>query len=222
MDPKILPDNYEAFGPIIRHDGKIWLNDSRQAKWFLYSANGGLEDSDYFYEHTPIEACMRGDGTLFIAYDDQTVEQYYASDWTNSHIRYEFEGDVVDMILDGDNTVYFCYLNENNSKYLWKSVLDDPYLTSVSGIDTGIPSDLCDPEYGVDMAIGEGGKLIFLHEKGWLSVFQGSPYWHITPGNIVLHKFEIPGQERIPPGKERIPPGQAKPKPPKPEKPVKQ
>jgi len=221
MDSKIEPGDYEVFGPIIRHDGKIWLNDARQPKWFIYGGGGILVDSDYFYGHTPVAACMRGDGTFFLAFDDQEVEQYYSSDWTDVHMRYEFDGDLVDMILDGDDTVYFCYLNGNNSAYLWKSVLDDPYLTSVHGIDTGIPANLCDPEYGVDMAIGEGGKLLFLHEKGWLSVFQGSPPWSIKPGYIILHKFEIPGLERTPPGEERTPPGLEKPKPPKGKKPPK-
>jgi hypothetical protein len=155
---------------------------------------------------------------LFIAYDDQSAVQYYSSDWTNEHITYQYEGPLVDMLCDGDGTVYFCYLSEDGGSYLWRSLLDDPYLTSIYGVDTGIPSDLCDPEYGVDMAIGEGGKLIFLHEKGWLSVFQGSPMWTTMPGILDLGRImQPPGQVRKPPGLQ-IP---DKPKKPKKKKPPK-
>ena len=207
----------EIYGPILGTDNRIWLNDAMEAKWYIFDYNGNIVESDWFHGHSPVAACMRADGTLFIAYDDQSAVQYYSSDWTNEHITYQYDGALVDMICDGDGTVYFCYLSGDGDSYLWRSLLDDPYLTSIYGVDTGIPSYLCDPEYGVGMAIGEGGKLIFLHEKGWLSVFQGSPMWTTMPGILELGRMQPPGQVRKPPGLQ-IPPKPKKPKEKKPPK----
>lgn len=207
----------ETFGPILGTDNRIWLNDAMEARWYIIDYDGNIVESDWFHGHSPVAVCLRNDGALFIAYDDQSAVQYYSSDWTDEHITYQYEGPLVDMICDGDGTVYFCYLNENNSAYLWRSLLDDPYLTSVYGVDTGIPSDLCDPEYGVDMAIGEGGKLIFLHEKGWLTVTQGSSIWTTLPGVLELTPMLPPGQIRKTPGLQ-LPPKAKKPKEKKPPK----
>ena len=133
------------------------------------------------------------------------------------------EGSRFERIAQGliNSTYFVCFGKER--KYVLQRINEYVFPNSQAlshNLEQVLPH-LCDPDYGVDMAIGEGGKLVFLHEKGWLSVFQGSPYWHITPGNIVLHKFQIPGQEWTPPGKEIIPPGKAKPKPGKGKKPPK-
>lgn len=195
-EPKwFTPANMEIFGPIIGADGRVWVNDDTKPYWRVFNADGTEYKNGYWWDGLlPAAAAIDADGRLILALNNREVVFY--DDWDDSRLVFELPGNPVDVIVDGDGTTYMCYLNEEESEYLFKLVLDDPYLTTVSDIRTGIPSDLVDEEYDVEMAIVGGGRIAFLHEMGYLTVIQNSPLMtKINVGDILnkaMSKADIP------------------------------
>jgi hypothetical protein len=207
-----LAENMETFGPIIGADSRVWVNDDTKPYWWVFNADGTEYKSGYWWDGLlPTAAAINADGKLVLGFNNREVVVY--DDWDDRRIIHQLPGNPVDVIIDGDGTTYMCYFNENESEYLFKLVKDDPYLTTVSDIRTGIPSDLVDEDYDVEMAIVGEGRIGFLHETGYLTVIQSSPLlMNINIGDAMRKMMDKPD---IPPGLE------GKDKPDKPGKPIK-
>jgi hypothetical protein len=190
----------EDLGPIIGHDGRVWVNDPFNREFYIYNRDGTLYKLGSYdhlrpYYNPPTAACVGGDGRFYVAVFQDIV---CFDDWTNEVWRTTigYDRSIQDMIMGEDDTIYVLYIHmpqdgSDGVSYFHKWISLNPANgNTITELDIGVPE-----EYeggGGELAIGEDGKLLYLNHKGYLAVFSpGLPI--VTPGLI----REVPKSRRL-------------------------
>ena len=192
--------NYDKhmLGPIPGPDGRIWTSTKiwgdeglvtipgatpgsgkkstemkRGPVFVVVNADGTIyKYGKYANRSMPRIACLGGNGVLYIAFEDGTVAGYQDWDQLVGEWQTPAENGIHDMIMDKDNWIYIAYtayglLDLGKATYL--SVLHPLKGESKKTFKIEVPSEWVDSD--VELAIGEDGKLFYLHSAGYLKEY---------------------------------------------------
>jgi hypothetical protein len=115
---------------------------------------------------------MGGNGILYLAFEDGTVAGYQDWDQLVGEWKAPAENGIHDMIMDKDNWIYVAYtayglLDLGKATYL--SVLHPNTGNVKKTFKIDVPPEYVDSP--VELAIGEGRKLFYLHSSGYLKEY---------------------------------------------------
>ena len=137
----------------------------------------------------PRAVCMGGNGRFYMATQGEEIVCY--DDWDIEAWRVPLSGNssMLDMIMGGDDTVYVLYSTrlEDVRSIHWAS-FDPTDGSAIVDMDIEVPHQFIGALSG-ELAIGEGGKLIYLNSDGYLAVFSSlmqfrPPDHSYTPGGL--------------------------------------
>jgi hypothetical protein len=168
-------------------DGRVWLAIPEVGYAVVLDMNGAVYKE--FGGGIPLPGWMQGggvtaiaagsDGRVYMAHGPAAFagptigcyEDWDQSVWTAS---FPLGSTIHDVILDSENRIYVCYLHAEdpaNYSYRWKCLNPNDGSTIYTEVDTGVPDYLCKNYLGGELAIGDDGRLVLLHEGGFLGIY---------------------------------------------------
>ena len=174
------------YGPMVSRDGYVWVTDKIISKWTVFDIDGNVykEGKQSLNIHTAepeskyMTVALGNNGRFYTAQGGLFMTGIACwDDWDNLVWSVEIPdtNSIDDLILDSKNRVYICYLKwgqGNTSSYQWQVLDPNDGHTIVTQKSVGVPSSLCNLPLRARLAIGEGNKLLLLHEGGYIGIFK--------------------------------------------------
>jgi hypothetical protein len=184
---------------ILGKDKRLWLYNPMNLEWKVHDPDGRLHKSGTYPDEI-YAACVGTNGRLYVA-NKMTI--YCYEDW-DQYVWSRYMGQYLDdMVMDIDNHLYVAQLYtfrdrtrdaaERNDQNIFVLNPDDG-TTIAEFSDLGVNTDILDyineEQYeSVEnsfLAIGDDGKLAFLHRSGLLQVYH--PILRVW--SLVVYEFE--------------------------------
>jgi len=187
-----------AIKPVINNNGEIWSYDAGTMKYYVYNSSGEKQLEGAF-EKAPQAVCLGADGRFYVACEDKITcfTNWNTLQWQKSENfnegTYACDFWAAAIILDSNSNLYNCYYrnwyfpgsDQEPDLMCFIELLNTDDIADIHAStrnqagdpDSGLDADLIEfvmdekpPNGGVEMAIGEGNKLVILHLVGRLQV----------------------------------------------------
>ncbi len=189
-------------GPIVCPDGRLWVRDADTPTWVVLESDGtkykekedissvlppGLEGPSYYTVAVALDSKGRfyevtRDSGMALMSTLSCYDDYDQQVWTKSLVDFG----ITDMVLDAKNRIYICYdyydPSSQTYSYMWQIRNSTDGSTIHAQVIADIPKDLIRTHgIGAELAIGEDGYLVFLHNGGFIAAYK--PF---DPGNLKM------------------------------------
>jgi len=173
------------FGPMVSNKGYVWVTDLITSQWKVFDIDGNVykegEQSLNMYILEPeskyMAVALGGNGRFYTAQGNMFMTGIACwDDWDNLvwSVSIADAMGIDDLILDAKNRVYICYPKwqpGGTFSYEWQVLDPNDGHSIFTNTNIGLPASLCNLPLKAKLAIGEGNKLLLLHEGGYLGVF---------------------------------------------------